>query len=874
MHFSPMYRTIQICSFHISALLILCFGINFEIVAQKEHIGFELRAELKSSPSEKMIHMAARGDVNALSGLVLDLKGIILHKTGDMIAFRIPSGAVADFAQSPDLDYLEFSRSIGVPLNDSMVVNNRVQAVHTGINGMTSALTGKDVVIGLVDTGIELQHPDFQHADGRTRIKFLWDQNQSGTPPDPFGYGAEWTSEDIDDEITGHQDQAAYFGHGSTVSGTAAGNGFATGDFKGVAPESDLIVVSSAFGTANWTLSVADAVQYVFEKADELGKPAVVNLSLGTYGGSRDGLDAAALIIDSLISAQPGRVVVCAVGNSGNWPAYHLGYDVTADTTFTWFLYNNNSGLGYGSVYFELWADTADFNDVHFAMGADRVNPSLQFRGATPFRQIDEALNQMVSDSLIVEGNTLAVVDYFAVLRGGQYSLQFHIATPDSSQYRFRFITTGSGRFDLWSSANLGISNMVLGGLPSPEDFPDIVNYRVPDKQKHMVGSWAASPKVISVGNYNNRDQYIDYNGNLQTFAPPPGELSVNSSHGPTRDNRLKPELSATGDLTLSSGKFSVLAALIVNEPFKVAPGGMHYRNGGTSMASPVVSGAVALLLEQCPWADVETIRNAIIENTYTDEFTGDTANNAYGKGKLDVEAAVQLLYFQPEFTQPLVLNLCAGESELIGLIDSYNSYLWSTGDESASIVATETDTIGVTVLNEIGCRGKSDTLIVQVHALPDVEISQFFDTISAEFNESLSYQWFLNGDEIDGANLHFIVPDADGTYSVVASNAMGCSAMSNEIEFVVTSSPETTGFEDGWRIFPVPAHEEVFILGPDAIQSLYIWSLDGRLIYSDHDLEKINGNFSVRTGSWPPGMYLLKISNNKNTQTVRLILQ
>src|SRR5690606_38460650 len=226
-------------------------------------------------------------------------------QTGDLITFRIPAGAVASFANSESLDYLEFSRSRGVPLNDSMLVNNRVQTVHAGIAGPGSGLTGKDVVIGLVDTGIELAHPDFQNADGSTRVKFLWDQTQNGTPPEPYDYGAEWTSEDIDNEITGHQDQAAYFGHGSTVTGTAAGNGLATGDFKGAAPESDLIVVSSAFGSANWTLTVADAVQYVFEKADELGKPAVVNLSLGTYGGSRDGLDAAALIIDSLVSAEP-----------------------------------------------------------------------------------------------------------------------------------------------------------------------------------------------------------------------------------------------------------------------------------------------------------------------------------------------------------------------------------------------------------------------------------------------------------------------------------------------------------------------------------------------------------------------------------------
>ena len=389
-----------------------------------------------------------------------------------------------------------------------------------------------------------------------------------------------------------------------------------------------------------------------------------------------------------------------------------------------------------------------------------------------------------------------------------------------------------------------------------------------------MVGSWAASPKVISVGNYNNRDQYIDVNGNLQTFSPPAGELSVNSSHGPTRDNRLKPELSATGDLTLSSGKFSVLAAMIVNEPFKVAPGGMHYRNGGTSMASPVVSGAVALLFEQCPQAGYETIRAAIINNTYQDIFTGDTANNAYGTGKLDVAAALESLYFQPQFNQPLVVDLCEGASEIIGLTDVYSSYQWSSGDTDPSIVVQDSDTISVTVFNEAGCRGKSDTLIIQVHELPVVEIEQVFDTLMSVYNESWTYQWLLNGDAVEGADGHFLIPESNGTYSLVASNEAGCLSVSNEIDVVVTAQHELMAAEEGWQVFPVPAQDEVFIRGAETVHTLSIWTVDGRLVYSVHEPKKVEEIIQVRTASWPAGIYLLNISNNKITQTVRLILQ
>src|SRR5690606_26480683 len=98
-----------------------------------------------------------------------------------------------------------------------------------------------------------------------------------------------------------------------------------------------------------------DAIDFIFTKAAALGKPAVVNLSLGDYFGSHDGLDAPTLFTDQLLEESPGRAIVAAAGNSGNLGNYHLAYDIPeADTAFTWFKYNSSAQ----AVYFELWADT------------------------------------------------------------------------------------------------------------------------------------------------------------------------------------------------------------------------------------------------------------------------------------------------------------------------------------------------------------------------------------------------------------------------------------------------------------------------------------------------------------------------------------
>jgi subtilisin family serine protease len=863
-------RIFLITTIYSCCLLILA---THPVFAQRELRNFELRAELAQSTPDKMLHLAAIGNAGEIAEAVNSLGGNVVHRTSKRVVFRLPAGAVSQLAESTAIRYLEFTRASGQPMNDAMLIHSRADMVHAGIDGAQSALTGKDVVIGLVDAGIELAHPDFQHADGSTRVKYLWDQTQTGNAPEPYGYGVEWNAAQIDSGITGHQDQFQYFGHGSTVTGTAAGNGLAINEFKGVAPDADLVIVSSKFGVPNWTLSVADAVAYIFSKADELGKPCVVNLSLGSYSGSRDGLDAAALVIDSLVAAQPGRVVVAAAGNSGNWPAYHLGYEVTPDTAFTWFQFNPNSGLGYGAVFFELWADSAAFHDVHFAIGADRVNPSLQFRGATPFRQIGEILNNNVSDTLMADGNILGIVDYFATPRGAQYQVQVHLAMPDSSQYRFRLMTTGQGSFDCWSSSILGTSNMIGTNLPDSAQFPDIANYRAPDKHKHTVGSWACSPKVITVGNFANRDEYVDYNGNVQTFAAPPGLLSVNSSHGPTRDNRLKPEISAPGDITLSTAKFGTLNNLINNEPHKVAQGGMHYRNGGTSMASPVVSGAAALLLEMCPQANYETIRNALLNNTLADDFTGEVPNNAYGNGKINAEAAVWSLYFVPQLSDTGLVQLCEGDVIELTTQNDYTSYLWSSGEETPGALVDAPGTWAVTVMNEAGCLGKSDSVQVAVVPLPEAAIELAWDTILTAFSSDWTYQWLFNGNEIEGAVNHFFLPQDEGSYQVVVSNSAGCAVTSDALEWLFTQTSEATE-NSGIAIYPNPVRGLLSISGVIPGDQIAVFSADGKIIASTSSTVMNSGVYQLALPDLPKGAYLLRVQRADDHYSIRFISQ
>ena len=141
-------------------------------------------------------------------------------------------------------------------------------------------LSGKGVVIGIVDTGIETDHPAFAG-----RILRLWDQTLNGSGVSEGGYGAELQPPLV--EIS--RDTV---GHGTHVAGIAAGEDPV---YEGVAPGADLVIVKSDLMTAH----IADGVRYIFRVARDLGRPAVVNLSLGGHGDAHDGTDSLSTVIAS-----------------------------------------------------------------------------------------------------------------------------------------------------------------------------------------------------------------------------------------------------------------------------------------------------------------------------------------------------------------------------------------------------------------------------------------------------------------------------------------------------------------------------------------------------------------------------------------------
>ena len=159
------------------------------------------------------------------------------------------------------------------------------------------SLTGRGVLVAIIDSGIDYENPVFRNADGTTRIRALWDQTIPGNPPEGYVIGTEYTSVEIDQallqttreerlRIVPSQDVS---GHGTSVAGIATGNGER---YRGVAYESELIVVklgTPMLGGFPRTTELMQALDYVVRKSLEYQLPVAINLSFGNTYGAHNG---------------------------------------------------------------------------------------------------------------------------------------------------------------------------------------------------------------------------------------------------------------------------------------------------------------------------------------------------------------------------------------------------------------------------------------------------------------------------------------------------------------------------------------------------------------------------------------------------------
>jgi len=567
------------------------------------------------------------------TGLVIDLmvEGTAtdaeLEALGAIIGSRLPNGVrtirlpvarLDDLRATPALTRLVAARPVK-PLNDSSVpLTLATPNYWTAAPPNFTGSAGTNVIVGMVDSGIDWSHDDFKNPGGTTRILSIWDQNIAGVNPVGFAYGNECTQAQINAGTCSETDAS---GHGTHVMGSAAGDGSATGNgqpanrFIGMAPRADIIVVATNFSGNG----VVDGVNYIFQKAAALGRPAVVNLSLGSQYGAHDGTEGLDVAISALTG--PGKIVVASAGNEGGslrhaeqlvppGPAQTITFNVPAYT----------AAAGANNDYVVI--------DAYYN-GSANMTVTLTSPGPTPVivGPIAKGLNGANAASLA--GN-MYVENGFTASPSGATNI--FIQVYDSNSARTPRVgvwtvtltpvaTVASTECDLW------LSDFHLGTAGTAATFTSDA------ENAELVGTPGTGNSIISVAAFTSKQSWPSIDTNSYSFvgATPVGTIAGFSSPGPRRDGAQKPDIAAPGTAIVSSRSTATAG---IGNPL-INPDGVHWTQQGTSMSSPHVTGAVALYLADSPTMTPAQAKAKLAADAIVDGNTGAVPNATWGAGKL-----------------------------------------------------------------------------------------------------------------------------------------------------------------------------------------------------------------------------------------------
>jgi len=477
------------------------------------------------------------------------------------------------------------------PLNDVAAQKTNLPAFKT-----SSGTTGRNVVVGVVDSGIDSTHPAFAG-----RIHSIWDQTITGPGWGTTNYGTVLTTPSLGVSRDTN-------GHGTHVAGTAAGD---DATFGGVAPDATIVAVKTNFLNAG----IGDGIRYVFNVAQQLGAPAVVNLSLGGHFDAHDGSDDLSVLIGDRSGA--GRIVIAAAGNEGGDDIHGAALIPPGQTTTLSFAVPANSQPGAaGFVVLNGW---------YGAAGACQVSITTSAGDTTPFQPVIATGSPSRTRSFS-NATVRVTTPPVTASANGEHNVLVEL-TPgpfgsavQGGTWKLRVRNTGSSpvRFDVWSLVPAGALD---ARFLSPAKADDM-----------KIGSPGSAGAAVTVAAYTSRNKWTDASGAARAVGLAIDTIADFSSPGPLRTGAQKPDVTAPGAMIVSC--LSADTAPPVKPSNLITP--LFRVNAGTSMACPFITGLVALLLERNPALDAAGVKALLKSNSAVPGGAPGAFDPKWGFGLID----------------------------------------------------------------------------------------------------------------------------------------------------------------------------------------------------------------------------------------------
>lgn len=562
---------------------------------------------------------------------------------GDILTAQIPANAIEKVAALPSVRYIQLAATPQQQLDKARQATG-VDRIHQG-EQLPQAYMGKDVVVGIIDAGFDYKHPAFYSADGKTlRIKRVWEQgNTKGQQPEKFSYGAEYTTPEA---IEGAQYDINYNSHGTHVAAIAAG-GYRGNDWYGVAGEADIVLVSKGDVTPN-NVNISDAIDYIYSYAESVGKPCVINMSLGMEIGPHDGTSIFDQVSDRLQGA--GKLLVGSAGNYKKMPLHvskqFTGADDSPLQTMIDFKTKPSATNIGGEV--DIWGEAGMQYDIQVVL--------------YNYTRDEVVCASEVMDASNAEGGTQT----FEITKNGTGKVHLTTEINPFNHKPHTYITLEVSSLRSRNALGLIITPKKAGEV---HVWTDNVYVNLTDNDCEgwtkgngdytLVEIGGTGKKILSVGAYTTRNTYKKLGSTVEeNIGEKEGDISSFSSTGPATDGRMKPEITAPGAYIISAlnshdGNLSSIPLAGGIENTNYCYGYML----GTSMAAPFVAGTVATWLQANPQLTPEDLRTILKQTAVKDEFTGSElpANGGiWGYGKLNAYEGLKTVLAQTGITPTL----------------------------------------------------------------------------------------------------------------------------------------------------------------------------------------------------------------------------
>lgn len=579
---------------------------------------------------------------------------------------------IIKLAESDLVKSVEFAKDVDTCL-DVARKRSGVDAIHAGSDGLPQAYTGKGVITGIFDTGFYPDHYNFKDADGNCRItNFWWVKNVTGTAITHYDTPAKVIG------ITGGTDSSSS-SHGTHTLGCMAGYCYkklpemisydqetskwtvatklssrygVASPWYGSAKESEIVVGAGPL----YDQSIMAGIQKVADYINASGKPGVINLSIGSVIGPRDGSD----VFCTFLSEVGEKIPVCvSAGNDGdskmtlNGNSYKfflvpVSSKYTASEGILDFWSSNGSDFTITAVVY----DTAS-NQTLFSSDIKSSDTKKIIIGNSTYSNVtvkDASFDKAFKESSIqIQAKKSTTNNRYNIYM--EYKLAYNATTNTDKTIVFGFIVKGA------ANQRIDVSNKQVSGNGELQSL-GIAGWS--DGNADMsINSMACGKNNIAVGAWNTRNEWgittqgaskIYYSDTPEEDGYGLGDVAGYSSYGQLCDGRKLPDFCAPGTGIISS----------VSTPGKATlaqytyPTGTYTATGdtrtdmwglmqGTSMASPFAAGVIALWLEADPTLTPAEIKKIATETCTTDDYTSKPGMSLrWGAGKINALAGIK----------------------------------------------------------------------------------------------------------------------------------------------------------------------------------------------------------------------------------------